>query len=576
MHLTQSSSRSNVLSGPEQPLPPVPDPNAWKLFVFRKSRDWLPTRRLLEDLQEEINRLRDASSSALDALVRAGELETGLADAGIDDPAIAGLVDQLASLACGNSRVTIAKTIEHRELPAFVSCAHPEGFSYYGLNPLDFADLARRMQKHLAPRIVVLGVRSVGSTLGAVVTAVWRANGNRVERTTVRPEGEPYRRTTRFSPIRLEWIKRESSSHADFVIVDEGPGFSGSTFLSVARALLGTGVPNSKIVLMCSRPFPVLAAGAELAAEWSGFRSYMIDYGTHLPAGAGTSLGGGKWRELQYPGRSCWPACWTDQERIKHLGCTGRSLFKFEGFGRYGELSRMQAGILAETGFSPPWLRSEGGFAQYEFVIGRPLEDRDLSTGVLSRMAEYCAFRVTNLPAPGATAALLREMMQVNLAVELGFDHPSPTLPLERPVYPDCRMLPHEWRINTRGLILKTDAVGHAEGHQLPGPVDIAWDLAGAIIEWQLSPEASRFFLDEYQRMSGDRAHQRAQAYLLPYAVFRMSRCRMAAEAMRGRFDANHLHNDYAAYAMKVKALLEAESQWKVENETPVISPSAA
>jgi hypothetical protein len=561
-----------VPSGLKQ-LPPPPDPNAWKLFVFRKSRDRLPTRRLLEDLQEEINRLRDAGCSALDALVRAGEIETGLADTGLGYPAIAGLADQLASLACGNSRVTIATTIEHRELPAFVTCAHPEGFSYYGLNPLDFADLARRIQKDLAPRIVVLGIRSVGSTLGAAVTAVWRANGNRVERTTVRPEGEPYRRTTRFSPIQLEWIKRESASQADFVIVDEGPGFSGSTFLSVARALRKAGVAHSKIVLMCSRPFPALPAGAGLAAEWNGFRSYMIDYGTHLPAGAGTSLGGGRWRELLYPGRSCWPACWTDQERIKHLGCDERSLFKFEGFGRYGRLSRMQAGILAEAGFSPRWLRSEGGFAQYEFVSGRPLENRDLSTGLLSRMAEYCAFRVTNLPAPDATVALLQEMTQVNLAVELGLDHSSPALPLERPVYPDCRMLPHEWRINTRGRILKTDAVGHAEGHQLPGPVDIAWDLAGAIMEWDLSPEASRFFLDEYQRMSGDRAHQRAQAYFLPYAVFRMSHCRMAAEAMRGTFDANHLHNDYAAYTMKVKALLEAESQWKAETRRPQSRP---
>src|SRR5262249_39855967 len=316
----------------------------------------------------EVRGLARSPSSALDALVRAGELEAGLADAGSEHRAIAGFVDQLASLVCGNSRPLIPEAIEHLEFPASVTCAHPEGFSYYGLNPVDFADLAHRMQKDLAPRIAVVGIRSVGSTLGAVATAVWRANESRVERTTVRPEGEPYRRTTRFSPIQLQWIKRQSASQADFVIVDEGPGFSGSTFLSVARALGGAGVPCSKIVLMCSRPFPVLAAGAELAAEWSGFRSYMIDYGTHLPSGAGNSLGGGNWRELQYSDRSSWPACWTDQERIKHLGCDERSIFKFEGFGRYGQLSRAQAGILAEAGISPRWFASEGGFTQYEWV----------------------------------------------------------------------------------------------------------------------------------------------------------------------------------------------------------------
>ena len=141
-----------MLSGPEQSPPAAPDPNAWKLFVFRKSRVRLPTRRLLEDLQDEIQELRNAGCSALDALVRAGELETGLADTGIEDRAIAGLVDQLASLVCGNRRVLVPEAIEHLELPGSVTCAHPEGFSYYGLNPLDFADLAHRMHQDLAPR----------------------------------------------------------------------------------------------------------------------------------------------------------------------------------------------------------------------------------------------------------------------------------------------------------------------------------------------------------------------------------------------------------------------------------------
>lgn len=566
---------------PEEPRPAAPDPDAWKLFVFRKSRDLLPTRRLLVELLDEIRRLKSGAGSALDALVRAGELETGLADAGSGEAAatIAPLVDQLASVVCCGSHASVLDLIEQRELPDFVRCAHPEGFSYYGLNPLDFADLARRMHKELAPRIAVLGIRSVGSTLGAVVSAVWRACGRSVERTTVRPEGEPYRRKTSFNKSQLAWIREEFARQADFVIVDEGPGFSGSTFLSVARALLEAGVPHSSIILMGSRPFPTHAAGSELAAEWKSFRSYLIDYGTHLPDGAGASLGGGKWRELQYSKPSYWPPCWTDQERIKHLSRDAKSFLKFEGFGRYGQLAQQQAGLLAEAGLSPPFLGFENGFARYAFVPGRPLRVWDLGAEMLARMAAYCAFRVQHLPSPGANVELLEEMMRVNVAAELTvptLESPLPSLPLERPVYPDCRMLPHEWRLTPDGLLLKTDAVGHAEGHQLPGPADIAWDLAGTIIEWELSPAASRFFLNAYERLSRDPASRRVTDYLLPYAAFRMAHCRMAAEALRGQSEAKHLYGQYACYAMKVKALLKASAAWRTAGSVPAKSPPAA
>src|SRR5262249_47707296 len=162
-----------------------------------------------------------------------------------------------------------------------------------------------------------------------------------------------------------------------------------------------------------------------------------------------------------------------------HVSCDGKYFLKFEGFGRYGQMARQHAGILAEASFSPPLLGSDNGFARYEFVDGRPLAKWDLSAELLARMAAYCAFRVQHFPAPGASVESLHEMMHVNVATEFGFAAPLPSLPLERPVYPDCRMLPHEWRLTRDGQILKTDAVGHAEGHQLPGPADIAWDLAG-------------------------------------------------------------------------------------------------
>jgi hypothetical protein len=172
-------------------------------------------------------------------------------------------------------------------------------------------------------------------------------------------------------------------------------------------------------------------------------------------------------------------------------------------------------------------------------------------------MAAYCAFRVKNFPATNPDSALLSNMTQVNLGVEFGLEDVPCNLPVERPVYPDCCMSPHEWLVTADGQILKTDAVGHGEGHQLPGPADIAWDLAGAILEWKLPSGEAEFFLNEYQRLSGDSATLRVGPYLMSYSVFRMARCRMGAAAMGRRRDARYLHRLYREYSQQVKETLQ-------------------
>jgi hypothetical protein len=372
----------------------------------------------------------------------------------------------------------------------------------------------------------------------------------------VRPEGEPYQRKTILSGTQMPWIQAQMEQHADFVVVDEGPGFSGSTFLSVAQALLDAGVPRQRIVLVGSRPFPA-AAPAARAQEWTRFRSYIVDYARRAPHDAARSLGGGAWREVVYSDRSQWPPCWTEQERIKHLSSDGKILFKFEGLGRFGKLVRTQAETLAQAGFSPGLVRWDSGFAGYELLQGRPLRSGDLTSEMLSEMAAYCAFRLANFPAADSNTAFLQEMMRVNLEVEFDRRRQMDTLQVERPIYPDCRMLPHEWFLTPQGRILKTDSVGHSEGHQLPGPVDIAWDLAGVILEWQLSPAQTGFFLSEYQRQSGENPRNRLPGYLLAYSVLRAAQCRMAAVSAGNQRDRQNLRKVYRAHRARVKVLLE-------------------
>ena len=65
------------------------------------------------------------------------------------------------------------------------------------------------------------------------------------------------------------------------------------------------------------------------------------------------------------------PASWAPLEPAKILARDERSIFKFEGFGHYGEAIGTRAKLLAERGFAPRYLGNRRGFGEYELVPGR-------------------------------------------------------------------------------------------------------------------------------------------------------------------------------------------------------------
>jgi hypothetical protein len=174
---------------------------------------------------------------------------------------------------------------------------------------------------------------------------------------------------------------------------------------------------------------------------------------------------------------------------------------------------------------------------------------------VLQSLAEYCAFRAAALPASAPGPVSLESMLALNLQVEFGRQPPALKLPLEKLVFTDSRMMPHEWIMHA-GEIMKTDGASHGDDHLFPGPTDIAWDLAGAIAEWDLSSGQQDFFLRAYQRRSGDCAASRLPAYLLAYSVFRMACCRMGAAAMAAREESYRLQREYHRHRTRVLSLL--------------------
>ena len=514
--------------------------------------------RLAESLRQTISPSAPPEA-VLAALISAGELECALADANSADAARAGgitdmLAARLVNPRCEPPSHNLLSLLPQWPVPEVVQLTTPEGFAYYALHPLDFVAAARRIPRSTFAAVV--GVRSIGTTLSAAVAAALAAEHTWAERISVRPYGDPYNRQTTFGDEQLRWIAAQRARRAEFVVVDEGPGLSGSSLLSVGDALVGAGVPRASITILCSRdPDPHSLVARDAAARWPSFRVVAASERTCVPAET-VDVGGGQWRRLWFPDPAEQPPSWTHMERMKLLSTDGRWLHKFQGLGRYGQEVCQRDRLLAAAGFGVAPAEVSAGFARYPVVSFEPLRARELSAEVLRRMAEYCAFRSLAFPAE-IEGERLEDMVRHNVRVEFGveLDLPAECFVPEHPVLVDGRMLPHEW-VRGRDTIVKTDASTHGNDHFFPGPADIAWDLAGAMVEWEMDEAASATLLREFERASGDAAQPRVPAYLLAYSVFRACYCKMAAHALRGSEEADRLLRAAERYGLAARRWL--------------------
>ena len=546
----------------------MPLDNAWNAYIFREGKTVLRGPDLVNEFSCRLRAFRpqqtENRTEPLDLLLRAGELECALADANSPDAASAAEVtDSIAETVVRRAPLRseeLAATLQRISAPEQVQVAPPEGFAYYALHPLDMADLVRTT--NAANKFVaVIGIRSIGTTLSAVVQATLRKDGSKAERTTVRPTGHPYNRATNFTPEQERWIAVMRSHGAQFFVVDEGPGMSGSSFLSVGEALLRAGLSRCVVSFLCTRcADPNCLTAPNAARRWAGFQSYHTTPTRHLPKAAVEYVAGGIWRAKVFPSEKEWPASWLQMERLKFMSADGDFLFRFEGFCRFGEDVYRRAMKVADAGFGPMPQPREEGFGVYPMIRGRYLTASDVDRNVLTRVAEYCAFRVTEIPAKIDSAPELELMLRFNVKEEFGAELPTEMarLHIERPVIADGRMLPHKW-IDAGGKIRKVDSATHGDDHFFPGPTDIAWDLAGTIIEWNLSGAAADSFLRAYHSCSGDDPRERITSYLTAYSIFRCAYCKMAAAASTGIPEHHRLVREYRRYRQQAQALVTTE-----------------
>lgn len=244
------------------------------------------------------------------------------------------------------------------------------------------------------------------------------------------------------------------------------------------------------------------------------------------------------------------PASWASLEPAQFLASDEHSIFKFEGFGHYGKAIGNRAKLLAAYGFSPHYLGNDCGFGQYELVPGCLLAPRDRPPELLERIADYLALRSTAFAVDTPQNPELEKMLRWNWELEFGeaLSNEDSQLPTERVIVCDGHMMPHAWLRTDGGELLKLDAGSHGDNHFFPGPCDIAWDVAGVIVEWELQGEERDRFIFEYEARSGDAVTSRLAPYMLAYTIFSLGWSKMAALAMQGEYDEALLERDYQRY----------------------------
>jgi hypothetical protein len=542
-------------------------------------------RRKLVELAEALRRLADLPpgldrhAALVDALIETGELAQGIADAefvdrGMDElgapapEAAMALLGRVAREVClsWDTGFTQFGPVPEAELAALAALALPEttrsrraeGFAYYALYPEAYALAAASLPAARPMRVI--GLRSIGATLAAVVAA--RLGG--VPSRTLRPVGHPFRRELAVGERLAADLL--SGATARFAVVDEGPGLSGSSFGAVMAFLEERGVPLSRIHLLPGhggQPGPQACPASR--ARWARVQRHPASFEDLLlhaarpehrlegwaaellgsPDGPLEDLSGGTWRRL-HGGE---PPIHPYMERRKFLFRRGGSawLLKFAGLGRHGAAQAERARRLHAAGFTPEVAGFRHGFLVERWMgEARPLDPARFGRDrLVAHLGRYLAFRARHLPAApegGASAEALWQMARHNAAEALGealasrLDGWKPELSSldarMRRVWTDNRLHAWEWLVLPDGRLLKTDAVDHAAAHDLIGCQDIAWDVAGAAVELGLSATERERLRALVEAEAAREVDPALLAFLTPcYLAFQLGYHAMAADA---------------------------------------------
>jgi len=470
----------------------------------------------------------------------------------------------------------------------------PEGFACYALFPEQYCAAAGRwLDAHPADdgRVTVVGVRSIGTTLSALVAETLRAAGRNVQRLSVRPTGHPHDRS-----VEIDSVSVEGSAWA--LVVDEGPGLSGSSMAATAEALFRAGLSRDRIAFLPGHggePGPqapdlsrrwwaiaprLVVSSAELRWDGRSLTETLAARTEALLSGHGRVervevLGGGLWRRVAYADSEAWPAVCAPFERSKYrcvLESGAAVLWKFSGLsGEAAERDFERLAARAGAGWTPRPLGASLGFVATEWVEGAPLTQADAGPELLAHIGRY--FRAVAGPPLSPTeehAALARlvETLYWNTWEACGEEAAEETRAWsdairahprqEQPSAGDGRPSPHEWLRLPSGKLLKTDSTGYDVDHTVVGKQPLAWDVAGTLVEWNLPPAAAAPLLKEALHIPLPDAV--LSFYKIAYAAFRLGQCSLCAGMGGDPDEIERLRRAAGFYSAVLQTLLAVDA----------------
>jgi hypothetical protein len=360
----------------------------------------------------------------------------------------------------------------------------------------------------------------------------------------------------------------------------------------VADWLEDRGIPLERIAFVPSHSgAPGPRSSATHRARWKSAQRSPADFGERLPAllrdwasseipmdSPLLDISAGEWRRHIFSREADWPAAMPAWERRKFIGCGsgGKLLFKFAGLGNVGERKLGMARALHDARLTPEPVGLVHGFLVERWCDGQRLGDDEKP---IAEVAHYIAARARIFPAnpdSGATLRQLLEMSRRNVALALG-DTAAGLLKQWAPrldalhrrlvrIRTDNRMERHEWLRVPGGSLLKTDTLDHHSAHDLVGCQDMAWDIAGAIIEFGLDSREAHALMAATERASGRLVDRELlKFYRVAYLAFRLGQASLAAQACSsGPADTARLKTAAARYAAELSARI-ATNPWSVE-----------
>jgi hypothetical protein len=455
-------------------------------------------------------------------------------------------------------------------LPHQVELTVPEGYAHYAVYPEMYLEAARQCHSELGRmEAVCIGLRSIGTSLSAAVASALEEMGCAIESVTLRPRGHPFSRHPDLDPELTTWIRNRSRNH--YLLVDEGPGISGSSFAGTAAMLREWGIADQRILLFPSWRSDGTQLKSALARQhWSRHRQFTVSFeelwlssktfGASFP-GDLEDVSAGRWRTRVYDDENEYPAVQPQHERRKYLltstACpTEKKILRFAGLGEPAVSKMRRADELAEAGFAAKPELLAHGFLLQQFVPGIPATPERADEDLLDTAASYLAhLSLKHRTEPTVSNSSVREMIAVNATETFGesfseklLDSLPPGEWAECVVALDGRMLPQEW-IRTGSGYLKTDAIDHHDDHFFPGCQDIAWDVAAASVELGLGRDGGDRLMERYRALSGDRTiARRVRPYTVAYLAFRLGYSTLAASVLGDSPDARRFSVESRRY----------------------------